>query len=228
MFPIDDTDVRGAGPGIVTIGLIIVNVVVFLFEISIGAGLRGFIQQYGATPVQILQGNQLHTLLTSIFIHAGWMHLISNMVFLWIFGDNVEAALGRIGYLVFYIGGGLAASATHILTNPAATLPSVGASGAIGAVLGAYIVMFPRSRVKVLLMWGFAILIRRVTAFIFLGIWFIMQLFSGVAALGAQTAQSGGVAFWAHIGGFVFGLLIGFLFRGRAKRLELEREPRRA
>ncbi len=228
MFPIGDTDVREAGPGLLTIGLVIVNVAVFIIEVTVfRPELRGFFNQYGAVPAQILQGKQLYSLFTSIFIHGGWLHLISNMLFLWIFGDNVEVALGKAVYPLFYLAGGLVASLTHIFVSPSSNLPSVGASGAIGAILGAYIVMFPRSQVRVLLLFGFFVVIRRVTAVFFLGVWFVMQFFSGVASLGAETAQTGGVAVWAHVGGFVFGLLVGFLFRGRAKDLTLEREPER-
>jgi membrane associated rhomboid family serine protease len=228
MFPIGDSDVEGAGPGLVTIGLIIVNTAVFIAEITIfRPGLRGFFDQYGVVPAQVLQGQQLYSFITSLFLHGGWFHLISNMVFLWIFGDNVEVALGRLIYPAFYLLGGIAASLTHVLVSPNSSLPSVGASGAIGAILGAYVVMFPRSQVRVLLIFGFFMVIRRITAILFLGLWFVMQFFSGIAGLGAETAQTGGVAVWAHVGGFVFGLLVGFLFRGRAEDLTLEREPPR-
>lgn len=228
MFPIGDSDVEGAGPGLVTIGLVVVNTAVFIAEITLfRPGLREFFDQYGVVPAQVLQGQQLYSFLTSMFVHGGWFHLIGNMVFLSIFGDNVEAALGRFTYLVFYLLGGIAASLTHVFVSPTSTLPSVGASGAIGAIMGAYVVMFPGSQVRVLLLFGFFLVIRRITAILFLGIWFAMQFFSGIASLGAQTAQTGGVAVWAHVGGFVFGLVIGFLFRGRAKELTLEREPGR-
>jgi membrane associated rhomboid family serine protease len=228
MFPIGDTDVRDAGPGFVTVGLIIVNVAVFVAEVTLfRPGLGEFFNQYGVVPSEVLQGRQLYSFLTSMFLHGGWFHLLSNMLFLWIFGDNVEVALGRVIYPVFYLLGGLAASIAHVLVNPSASLPSVGASGAIGTVLGAYMVMFPKSQVRVLILFGYFLTIRRVTAVFFLGIWFVMQFFSGIASLGAQTAQTGGVAVWAHVGGFVFGLLVGFLFRGRAKHLTLEEAPGR-
>jgi membrane associated rhomboid family serine protease len=210
-----------------TIGLVVVNTAVFIAEVTLfRPGLREFFNQYGVVPVHIMDGERLYTLFTSIFLHGGWFHLISNMVFLWIFGDNVEAALGKVIFPVFYLAGGLAASLTHVFVSPASELPSLGASGAIGAILGAYIVMFPRSQVRVLLLFGFFLVIRRITAVLFLGIWFVMQFFSGIASLGAETAQTGGVAVWAHVGGFVFGLLMGFIFRGRAEDLTLEREPR--
>ncbi len=228
MFPIGDTDVREAGPGLVTIALVVINALVFIAEITIfRADLTALFARFGVVPTQVLQGEQWYTFLTSLFLHGGWFHLISNMAFLWIFGDNVEAALGKVLYPVFYVLGGIAASLTHVFVNPGATLPSVGASGAIGAVLGAYVVMFPRSQVRVLLLFGFFVVVRRITAVVFLGVWFVTQFFTGVASLGADTAQTGGVAVWAHVGGFVFGLLIGFLFRGRAKDLTLESGPRR-
>lgn len=226
MFPIGDSDVEGAGLELATIGLVIVNVAVFIAEVTVfRPELREFFDQYGVVPAQVLQGQQLYSFLTSMFVHGGWFHLISNMVFLWIFGDNVEVALGKLTYLVFYLLGGIAASLTHVFVSPSSSLPSVGASGAIGAILGAYVVMFPRSQIRVLLLFGFFLVVRRITAILFLGIWFVMQFFSGIASLGAETAQTGGVAVWAHVGGFVFGLLVGFLFRGRAKDLTLEHEP---
>lgn len=227
MFPIADSDIREAGPGLITIGLIVANALVFVFEATMGMpALEAFMARYGVVPAKILRGEQLYALFTSMFLHGGWLHVINNMLFLWIFGDNVEAALGKLLYPLFYLGGGLAASALHIALNAGSSVPSLGASGAIAAILGAYIVMFPRSQIKVLLIFGLFTTIRRVTAVVFLGIWFITQFFNGVAALGAETAQTGGVAVWAHIGGFLFGLLIGFLFRGRAEDLTLENERR--
>lgn len=222
MIPVGDTEVRGSGPGILTIALIVINVIVFLFEAMMSTPeLENFFRAYGVVPAQIMQGNGLITLFTHMFLHGGWLHLISNMVFLWVFGDNIEAVLGKVMYLAFYIAGGLAAAALQILIDPASTIPSVGASGAIAAVLGAYIVMFPQSRVKLMVMSRAGMGMTRVTAIVFLGIWFVTQLFSGVASLGVPTAQTGGIAFWAHIGGFLFGLLVGFLFRGRATGLPL-------
>lgn len=223
MFPIGDTEVRGAGPGLVTIALIVLNVVVFLFEVTLSQpALETFIRQYGVIPADIAQAENLYTLLTSMFLHGGWLHLISNMLFLWVFGDNIEAVLGHVMYVVFYLAGGFAASAAHILFNVGSTVPSVGASGAIAAILGAYIVMFPHSRVNVLVFLGLWAGVTRVTALVFLGIWALSQLFTGVAGLGAETAQTGGVAVWAHIGGFVFGLLVGVLLQDRAGKLDFE------
>ena len=225
MFPIGDTEVRGAKPGVITISLIIMNVLVFLYEVTLSQpALEAFYSNYAVIPAEITSGNHLYTLLTSMFLHGGWLHLIGNMLFLWVFGDNVEAVLGYVFYPLFYLAGGLAASAAHIVFNLGSTIPSLGASGAIAAILGAYIVMFPHSRVKVLYLTGYGVGIGRITAILFLGIWFVTQLFNGIASLGAPTAQTSGVAVWAHIGGFVFGLLIGFMLRGRAGNLDFKTE----
>lgn len=224
MIPISDQDVKGAGPGYVTIGLVLINIAIFLYQLTLGPqGLESFFHQFAVQPAEILQGQQLYTLLTSMFLHGGWLHIISNMIFLWIFGDNIEAVLGRAMYAVFYIAGGVFASAIHVLMNPGSAVPSLGASGAIAAVLGAYIVMFPHARVKTLLFIGFFFTVTRVRAFFFLGLWALIQVWSGVSELGRMTDDAGGVAFWAHIGGFVFGLVVGFLLRDRAASLEIER-----
>lgn len=224
MFPIGDTEVRGAGPGFVTIALIVINVAVFvLFEATLDqAALQNFFDQWAVVPQEILAGEELFTLLTSMFLHGGWFHLASNMVFLWVFGDNIEAVMGKVFYVIFYLLSGLAASAAHILFNPASTVPSVGASGAIAGVLGAYVVMFPKSRIRLAMISRAGMRIGRTSALVFLGIWFVSQLFNGIASLGAPTAQTGGVAVWAHIGGFVVGLVVGFLLRDQAGKLAFE------
>ena len=219
MIPIGDDDVRGAGPPVVTWLLIVVNVLAFLFELTLSPPeLEQFFMTFGVVPAQIQQGDNLLALLTSMFLHGGWLHIVSNMLFLWVFGNNIEAVLGKTLYLLFYLAGGLAASVIHIIFNLGSNIPSVGASGAIAAVLGAYIVLFPRSQVRVLVI-SFYMGVTRVAAIVFLGFWFIIQLFTGVASLGAQTAQTGGVAFWAHIGGFVFGVLVALLMRGQTRQV---------
>jgi membrane associated rhomboid family serine protease len=224
MFPIGDDEVRGAGPGFLTISLVVLNVLVFVYELSLGpAGLDSFINRYGVVPALVVQGRQLDSLVTSMFLHGGFYHILGNMLFLGVFGDNIEAVLGEAFFLVFYLVGGLAASMAQILVNVNSTIPMVGASGAISAVLGAYILMFPRSRVKLLIFTGFGVHLTRIRAAGFLGFWAISQFLNGFASLGIQTVETGGVAFWAHIGGFVFGVLIGFLFRGRAGRLDFKR-----
>jgi membrane associated rhomboid family serine protease len=220
MFPIGDTNVRGGYPAVVNWLFIGINVLVWIFEAGMSnQAVQQFINTYGVIPAEIMAGNNLLSLFTSMFLHGGWAHIIGNMLFLWVFGDNIEAVLGHIGFTVFYLAGGLAASVAHIFFNLGSQIPSVGASGAIAAILGAYVVMFPRSQVRLLIGYGY---ITRVSAIVFLGVWFISQLFNGVAAIG-QTAQTSGVAFWAHIGGFVFGLVMGFVLKGRAAGLATRR-----
>ncbi|HET7011710.1 MAG TPA: rhomboid family intramembrane serine protease [Anaerolineales bacterium] len=219
MFPIGDDDVQGAGPSLSTWALLIVNVLVFLFEASMSTGaLETFIVQYGVIPREIVGGVDWQTLVTSMFLHGGWLHLIGNMLFLYVFSNNIEAVLGTPMHFLFYMAGGVVASLAHIFSNPGSGIPSVGASGAIAAILGAYLVLFPRSRVKLLVFMGYNMGVTRASAVAFLGLWAVMQLFSGVASLGVPTAQAEGVAWWAHIGGFAFGLLIGWLLRGRVRR----------
>jgi membrane associated rhomboid family serine protease len=219
MFPIGDDDVRGAGPALSTWGLLIANVLVFLFEASLSTGaLENFVVQYGVIPREIVNGIDWQTLVTSMFLHGGWLHLIGNMLFLWVFSNNIEAVMGTPLHLLFYLAGGLAASLAHIFSDPTSGIPSVGASGAIAAILGAYLVLFPQSRVRLLVFLGYSMGVTRASAVAFLGLWAVMQLFSGVASLGVPTAQAEGVAWWAHIGGFAFGLVVGWLLRGRARR----------
>jgi membrane associated rhomboid family serine protease len=224
MFPVGDTNVRGASLPIVSWLFIALNALVFVYQLSLSeAGLQQFFLQFGVVPSLVQDGENMLSLLTSMFMHGGWAHILGNMAFLFVFGDNIEAVLGKIWYAIFYLVGGLAASFAHIFFNLGSDIPSLGASGAIAAVMGAYAVMFPGARVKMLIFLGFRAGITQVSALVFLGIWFLSQLLSGVASLGPQTAQTSGVAFWAHIGGFVFGLLVGVLFRGRAQQMTLER-----
>lgn len=210
-FPVGDTQVKGGYRPIVAYSFLAINIVVFLYEFSLGGHLPQFLHTYGVIPQEIVSGQDYFTLLTSMFLHGGWMHLIGNMLFLWVFGDNIEATVGSVLFAVFYLVGGLAASAAHILSGPASTIPCVGASGAIAAILGAYLVMFPKSQIKI-----FVLIIFRnfhVPAIAFLGIWFVQQIFSGVGEIG-QSADTEGVAWWAHIGGFIFGLVAGYFMKG--------------
>lgn len=219
MFPIGDDEVQGSGPALSTWGLLIANVLVFLYEASLSTGaLERFITQYGVIPREIVAGVDLETLVTSMFLHGGWLHLIGNMLFLWVFSNNIEAVLGSGGHLAFYGAGGLAASLAHIWSDPGSNIPSVGASGAIAAILGAYIILFPQSQVRLLVFTGAYVGVTRASALAFLGLWAIMQFFSGIASLGVPTAQTGGVAWFAHIGGFAFGLLVGWILRNRGRR----------
>lgn len=210
--PIGDDQVRGGYFPMFSYGLLILNVVVFLYEIQMPQSeLQAFIYQWGSIPAETLRGEDLLTLFTSMFLHGGWAHLIGNMLFLWIFADNIEATIGNTNFLLFYLAGGLFAHAAHIYFNATSEVPTVGASGAIAAVLGAYLVMFPTSRIRML----FFIIPFRITAWIFLGLWIYNQFAAGTASLSVQTAESAGIAYWAHIGGFVFGVVAGFIFRAR-------------
>jgi len=225
MIPIGDEPRNGRGLAYITIGFIVLNVVVFLYELTLGAGLDPFFQTYGAVPREILTGQDIAPpgpypvywqLLSSMFIHGGWLHIIGNLAYLRVFGDDIEDALGHGLYLVFYLGAGVAASLTQILLSGAAsTIPSVGASGAIAGVLGAYIVLYPARRIHVLVP-NLYFATAQVSAVIMLGIWFALQFFSGLTALSGDTAETGGVAVWAHIGGFVAGVLVGLVLRGVA------------
>ena len=209
-FPIGDENVRGGTFPLFSYSFIAINVLVFLFEISLSPqGLGNLFMDYGAVPNKVVNGENPITLLTSMFLHGGWMHLIGNMLFLWVFADNIEATVGNVRFLVFYLLGGLSAAFAHIYFNLDSPVPMVGASGAISAVMGAYMVMYPASKIKVL----FFIFPFRIPAFLFLGIWIFEQTINGVGDLDVITASTSGVAWWAHIGGFAFGLLAGFIFR---------------
>jgi membrane associated rhomboid family serine protease len=225
MFPINDEQRPGTGLAVVTLGIILLNAAIFLYELSLGADLEPFIRTYGAVPKELLTGQDIPPagptplwiqLLTSMFLHGGWLHIIGNMAYLRVFGDDIEHALGKPLYILFYLGTGLVASLTHILiSGPADTIPSVGASGAIAGVLGAYLVLYPRRQVHVLLP-GAYFMTGRVSALVMLGFWFVLEFFNGLGALSAGTAETGGVAVWAHIGGFVAGAVVGLLLRGVA------------
>lgn len=211
MFPVGDDNYPRRGFAFFTLALVALNVLVFLYEATLDPQqLQEFVTTYGMIPAEIQRGDDLYTLITSMFVHGGWAHIIGNMLFLWVFGDNIEHRLGPLLFLLFYIGTGLAASAAHIYTNQGSTIPSVGASGALSGVLGAYLVMYPTNRIRLLIL---RVGIVSVPALLFLGIWFIQQLISGVAALSVDTVQTTGVAFWAHIGGFVAGAALAVPLR---------------
>ncbi len=189
--------------------LIAINVLVFIWQIVVGAQDENLVYQLALIPAQVTSGINVEDVLdmfTSMFMHGGLAHIAGNMLYLWIFGDNVEDAMGHGRYLFFYLAGGLTASVAHILTNPASAIPTVGASGAIAAVLGAYLVLYPQARVLTMVSLGFFIRMTMVPAALVLGLWFVLQLFQGFLTLGGP--DMGGVAFWAHIGGFVFGLAL--------------------
>ena len=215
-FPIGDDQVQGGAKPLFSYTLILINVLVFGYEIMLTPDQSEMmVTTYGAIPQEIIQGQDMYTLLSCMFLHGGWMHLIGNMLFLWVFADNIEAVVGSFNFMIFYIIGGVAASAIHIFFNPYSEVPMVGASGAISAVMGAYLIMFPSSRIKVLILIFFTT--AYVPALFFLGIWIVQQLVAGVGSLNPTTAESAGVAWWAHIGGFIFGVVAGFIARKQYK-----------
>ncbi len=212
IFPIGDDQVEGGYKPFIAYLLIGINILVFLLQVTMPQSQQqAFVYTYGVIPVEIVNGQDYFTLLTNMFLHGGWMHLIGNMLFLWVFADNIEAVIGKFRFILFYLGGGLAASAAHILFNANSTIPAVGASGAISAVLGAYLVMFPSSRVKVYVLYIFRSF--HMPALFFLGIWGVQQFINGFISIVPNSAYTSGVAWWAHIGGFVFGIVWGFIIR---------------
>jgi membrane associated rhomboid family serine protease len=214
MFPVSDVIPSRTAP-IVTVGLIIVNVVVFLYELMLpGAQLEQFVGAYAVVPAWLWWPS----LFTSQFLHSGWMHILWNMIYLWIFGDNVEDRLGHFRYLLFYLGAGAVAAVLQILFNPFSAVPMLGASGAIAAVMGAYFVLYPQSRVLTAIFLVFFFDLVEVPAIFFLGIWFVLQLINGIGSLGIANAAGGGTAFWAHIGGFAVGASVGAVLRSRDRR----------
>jgi len=208
MMPIgDDNSSRRTVPYI-TYGLIAANILFFVLELFSG---NAFIEQWAFIPVRFLENPIAAslTLFTSMFMHAGWAHLLGNMVYLWIFGDNVEDRFGHVKFLIFYLICGLAATFAQLIFNTTSSIPNLGASGAIAGVLGAYIVLFPKGKINV--MQGQRAI--QVPALLVIGLWFVLQFFSGIGSL-STTADTGGVAYMAHIGGFLAGILLTFLFRG--------------
>ena len=224
MIPLRDTIPSNSFP-VVTIGLIVLNIFIFLYQLNLGAGEERFIQHYGFIPAVYLHTSLAEPLnlfarfgpmFSSMFLHGGWLHLIGNMWTLWIFGDNVEDRLGKARFFLYYVVSGLAAVYLHYLTERTSGLPVIGASGAIAGVMGGYFVLFPHARILTLLPIFIFIQIVTVPAVVFLAFWFLGQLLSGVITSSMQT--HGGVAWWAHIGGFVVGALLIFLLRQSSPR----------
>jgi membrane associated rhomboid family serine protease len=213
MLPIGDDDSDRRTTPIVTWALIAINVLVFvLLELPQGDNLDAFLTRWGTIPAQIVAGSGLITLITSMFLHANLLHIGGNMLFLWIFGDNVEDAFGHVLYLIFYLVCGIAASLAQVLVSPSSTVPGVGASGAIAGVLAGYILLFGSKPVRVLV----GRVPTNVPAYVMIGLWIATQVFTGIGSLG--NTESGGVAYFAHIGGFVAGLVLTFLLRGVTRR----------
>jgi membrane associated rhomboid family serine protease len=218
MIPIKDDNPSYSFP-FMTIFIIVINVAVQIYQWTLGSGGEAFIFRFGAIPWEITHFQELPelswthqsrfpsviTLLTSIFIHGGFFHLAGNMLYLWIFGDNVESLMGHMRFFFFFILCGIIASFTHIIIDPNSKIPMIGASGAISGVLGAYFVRFSRAKVHVLIFFFFFIRVIRVSALFALGFWFILQILSGLGTLGTK---GGGVAWFAHIGGFVVGMFL--------------------
>jgi membrane associated rhomboid family serine protease len=221
MIPLRDRNPSGIFP-FVTIALILANTLVFLYEVRLGPAVSAFLKHYALIPA-VVTGHVRYGVVnfsdtaapffTSMFLHGGWLHLISNMWFLWIFGDNVEDTLGPVRYLLFYFLCGLAAAVTHFAVQPGSTLPVLGASGAIAGVLGAYAVLYPGARVVTLVPIFFFLQIIELPAVVMIGYWFVLQILSG--SLEAVSPMRGGTAWWAHVGGFLAGMVLVLLMRPR-------------
>jgi membrane associated rhomboid family serine protease len=205
--PLSDASRRPRHFAVVTLGLIIVNAFVFVLEL---AGGDAFVERWSVIPANIFAGHDFITILTAMFMHAGWLHIIGNMVFLWAFGPEIEDAMGRLRYLVFYLLCGFVASAAQIAAMAHSTVPNLGASGAIAGVMGAFLVTYPRDRIRSLLLIGWFVTITQIPAALLIGFWFVIQLFSQIGSV--ADVQSGGVAYMAHVGGFIFGAIFARLF----------------
>ena len=222
MIPIRDHIPTRRAP-VLTILLIVANAAVFLCQLPLSArGQQQFIYAFGAVPYDITHHWGLPaalTLVTSMFLHGGWLHILGNMLYLWIFGNNVEDAMGRLGFIVFYFACGIVAGLFQVFADASSRVPGIGASGAIAGVLGAYLVLYPRSRVDTLFIFGFFAELGSTPAVVVLGFWFVLQLLNGVLSFG--LSQTGGVAWFAHIGGFVAGLVLVNVFVPPWRRQDL-------
>lgn len=212
LFPLGDDNSSRRSLPVVTYALIALNVLVFFMELSQGSA---FIRQWSVVPRQLVANpmEEFPTIFTSMFMHGGWMHLLGNMLFLWIFGDNVEDRLGRVKYLGFYLVCGIAATLAQVAVSAESTIPNLGASGAISGVLGAYLVLFPKGQVRVLMLGR----VVAMPALVVIGLWIVLQLINGMGSI-TQSAQTGGIAYMAHIGGFVAGLVLAYIFSGKSLR----------
>jgi len=213
MIPLSDASRRPVNFPIMTVSIIAANAVIFFFEVTLG---DAFINRWSLVPANIMAGRDYVTILTAMFMHAGWAHILGNMLFLWVFGPEIEDVMGPFRYLTFYLLGGLAATAAQVLVDPSSTTPNLGASGAIAGVMGAFLITYPRDRIRTILFLGWFARVTFIPAIVLVGFWFLTQLFSEVGAL-AQV-QSGGVAYMAHIGGFIFGAVTARIFESRNRR----------
>jgi membrane associated rhomboid family serine protease len=230
MIPLRDANPTRRTP-VITLGLIVACFVVFAWELGLQAtseaALNSFVTEWGVVPAELLGAwdagrivsQETATLVTSQFLHGGWLHLIGNMLYLWIFGNNIEDRLGWVLFLLFYLAGGVVAGLAQVAVDPDSSVPLIGASGAIAATLGAYLVLFPGARITTLVFLGFFYQLINVPAIVVLGFWFFLQLLDGIGSLGMETGA--GIAFFAHIGGFVAGAAVGWLLRvgGRSPAL---------
>ena len=241
MLPFSDSDLKTSSRPFVNIAIIILCTAVFVYEIALNdVDLAVFIYRFGLIPNELAHGADYvlsadyfdiespipnwATMFTSMFIHGDWMHFLGNMLFLWVFGDNVEDRFGHFRYLLFYMAAGLAAIWLHIAFDSTSQIPTIGASGAIAGVLGAYLLLFPYSRIRTIVIFIFITIIR-IPAYFLLGFWFVLQLFSGVGSLVASS-DVGGVAFWAHVGGFLVGVIVVIIYK-RARHEDIwPRGPR--
>ena len=220
MLPIRDNVPSARFPS-VTVGIIVVNVIVFLHELQVGpTALGGLFLNFGVVPARYTASEvaqyftfseQVFALFSSMFLHGGWLHLLGNMWTLWIFGDNVEDRLGRTNYILLYLAGGIAAALMHIFTNAGSLVPTVGASGAIAGIMGAYFRFYPFARIETLIPPFFFGPTFVLPAIVFLGWWFLLQFFNGAMSLGTHGAAVSGIAWWAHVGGFLFGFVVTLL-----------------
>ena len=227
MIPVSDS-VRARTFPYVNVTLIFANIAVFVYEVTLSSTeIRDFLRDWGVISVQLIDwldhpsrdnGEELVTPLTSMFLHGGWLHIVSNMLFLWVFGDNVEDTLGHMRYLIFYLIAGIGAVALQVFVDQDGTIPTIGASGAIAGVLGGYLVLYPRATVSVLIPWLFFFGAFPVPAIALIGFWFLLQLFNGVASVGSAVGVTEGIAYWAHVGGFLAGFLLIWVIPRRRRR----------
>ncbi len=212
MIPLGDASRRPLHFPLATVLVIAANFFIFMLEL---AGGDAFINRWSMVPANIVAGQDWITILTAMFMHAGWLHILGNMLFLWVFGPAIEDVMGSGRYLFFYLLGGLAATAAQVLIDPSSTIHNLGASGAIAAVMGAFLITYPRDRIRTVLLLGWFIRITVIPAIVLVGFWFLLQLISQVGALAAT--DQGGVAYMAHIGGFLFGMITARLFENRER-----------
>jgi len=210
VIPLGDVSRRPVQFPVVTLSLILANGAVFFLELSRG---QAFVLQWSAVPADISAGRHLITILTAMFLHGSWLHILGNMLFLWVFGPEIEDAMNPGRYLAFYLAGGVVSMLAQVAVSPQSTVPTLGASGAIAAVMGAFLITYPRDRIRTVLLLGFFVTVTFLPAFLLIGLWFLIQLFSGVGSVASGTsAQTGGVAYMAHVGGVAFGVLTVRLF----------------